>query len=74
MKNLIVLADNLHVLRDLPDGSVNLIYIDPPFNTGKAQKHTALQTVRDATATARFSRAALQDDQRRHARVHRRLR
>ncbi|HPM76025.1 MAG TPA: site-specific DNA-methyltransferase [bacterium] len=47
MKNLIVLADNLHVLRDLPDGSVNLIYIDPPFNTGKAQKHTALQTVRD---------------------------
>ncbi|HPQ68063.1 MAG TPA: site-specific DNA-methyltransferase [bacterium] len=47
MKNLIVLADNLSVLRDLPDGSVDLIYIDPPFNTGKAQKHTALQTVRD---------------------------
>ncbi len=47
MKNLIYLADNLSVLRDLPDGSVNLIYIDPPFNTGKAQKHTVLHTVRD---------------------------
>jgi site-specific DNA-methyltransferase (adenine-specific) len=33
----IVLGDNLDVLRELPDGLANLIYIDPPFNTGKRQ-------------------------------------
>lgn len=39
-------GDNLQVLNALPDGSVDLIYIDPPFNTGKAQKRTELSTVR----------------------------
>jgi site-specific DNA-methyltransferase (adenine-specific) len=33
----IYLADNLEVLRTLPSESVDLIYIDPPFNTGKVQ-------------------------------------
>lgn len=41
----IYLADNLSVLRDLPTGSVDLIYIDPPFNTGKIQQRTQLRTV-----------------------------
>jgi len=40
------LADNLDVLRMLPDESVDLIYIDPPFNTGKVQQRTQLKTVR----------------------------
>ena len=40
-------ADNLAVLRGLPDGCVDLIYIDPPFNTGKVQQRTRLATVRD---------------------------
>lgn len=31
-------GDNLPVLRSLPDGIANLIYIDPPFNTGGAQR------------------------------------
>lgn len=39
--------DNLDVLRRIPDGSVPLIYIDPPFNTGKIQSHTRLRTVHD---------------------------
>jgi site-specific DNA-methyltransferase (adenine-specific) len=40
-------GDNLEILRrHVPDGSVNLIYIDPPFNTGKAQSHTRIKTVR----------------------------
>jgi site-specific DNA-methyltransferase (adenine-specific) len=42
-----VLADNLQVLRALPDGCIDLIYIDPPFNTGKRQMLQRLQTVRD---------------------------
>ncbi|MEW6489922.1 MAG: DNA methyltransferase [Thermodesulfobacteriota bacterium] len=43
----IVLADNMEVLPTLPSASVDLIYIDPPFNTGKIQKRTQIQTIRD---------------------------
>jgi site-specific DNA-methyltransferase (adenine-specific) len=39
-------ADNLEVLRRLSSNSVDLIYIDPPFNTGKKQKRTRLRTSR----------------------------
>jgi len=41
------LADNLDVLRELPTGSVDLIYIDPPFNTGKRQERRRMQVVHD---------------------------
>ncbi|GMA90792.1 DNA-methyltransferase [Homoserinibacter gongjuensis] len=44
----IVLGDNLEVARALPDDSFRLIYLDPPFNTGRTQRHRAVQTVRDA--------------------------
>jgi len=40
-------GDNLPVLATLPDRSVDLIYIDPPFNTGKVQRRAQLATVRD---------------------------
>ena len=39
--------DNLTALRALPDASVELIYVDPPFNTGVTQKRTRIRTVRD---------------------------
>ncbi len=42
----IYLADNLDILRALPTESVDLIYIDPPFNTGKDQQRVQLKTVR----------------------------
>ena len=41
----IVFEDNLEALRTLPTGSVDLIYIDPPFNTGKTQRRTQLSTI-----------------------------
>lgn len=41
------LADNLDVLATIPESSVDLIYIDPPFNTGKRQSRTQIKTVRD---------------------------
>jgi site-specific DNA-methyltransferase (adenine-specific) len=44
----IALAENLDFLRALPDGFANLIYIDPPFNTGREQRRHSLRTVRDA--------------------------
>jgi site-specific DNA-methyltransferase (adenine-specific) len=43
----IVLGDNLDVLRALPDGLARLVYIDPPFNTGRERRRTQLRTVRD---------------------------
>ena len=46
--NHVYFGDNLEVLRTLPDGAADLIYIDPPFNTGSAQARTRIRTVRDA--------------------------
>lgn len=48
MPNQIYFSDNLTVLQSLPDESVNLIYIDPPFNTGKTQARTQIKTVHSA--------------------------
>ncbi len=45
--NKIYFGDNLPILRELPAGSIQLVYTDPPFNTGKTQKRTPLRTVRD---------------------------
>jgi site-specific DNA-methyltransferase (adenine-specific) len=42
----VVLGDNLAVLPRLPDACVQLIYIDPPFNTGAVQRRRTLRTVR----------------------------
>ena len=52
MKNLIYCGDNLPILRNMADESVNLIYIDPPFNTGKSQKRTQIK----ATVSSRGER------------------
>ena len=45
--NRIQLADNMAVLPTIEPGTANLIYIDPPFNTGKVQQRDRLRTVRD---------------------------
>ena len=42
----IMLADNLETLRGMPDGVADLIYIDPPFNTGRTQQRTRVWTRR----------------------------
>jgi site-specific DNA-methyltransferase (adenine-specific) len=46
----IVLADNLTVLASLPDDSIDLVYVDPPFNTCKRQTLRRLRTIRDEVA------------------------
>lgn len=43
----IVFGDNLEVLRSLADGLARLVYVDPPFNTGREQRRRRLRTVRD---------------------------
>lgn len=47
--NQVIFGDNLEVLGAIPDESVNLIYIDPPFNTGRVQKRQSLKTVRSTS-------------------------
>jgi site-specific DNA-methyltransferase (adenine-specific) len=42
----VLLGDNLEILKALPPESFELIYIDPPFNTGKVQRRQSLKTVR----------------------------
>jgi site-specific DNA-methyltransferase (adenine-specific) len=43
----IIMGDNLEILRNIAPESVQLIYIDPPFNTGKLQTRTQIRTVQD---------------------------
>jgi len=45
--NKVYLVDNLDILKALDDGYVDLIYIDPPFNTGKEQERTTIKTTRN---------------------------
>ena len=45
----VILGECLEVLGGYPDGAFRLIYIDPPFNSGRRQTRRALQTVADET-------------------------
>ena len=42
----VIHANNLEVLPILPDAAFTLIYLDPPFNTGRSQKRQSTTSVR----------------------------
>jgi site-specific DNA-methyltransferase (adenine-specific) len=46
MANRIYWGDNLTILKGMDSESVNLIYIDPPFNTGLERSLTQIKTAR----------------------------
>jgi site-specific DNA-methyltransferase (adenine-specific) len=46
IENTVYLGDNLPILKTIPDASVQLIYIDPPFNTGREQQRSKITTKR----------------------------
>jgi site-specific DNA-methyltransferase (adenine-specific) len=46
--DLVVRDDNLRFSQALPDDAFQLVYLDPPFNTGRAQRRTTTRSVRDA--------------------------
>lgn len=50
LPSILLCAENLSVLPRIEGDSIPLIYIDPPFNTGKVQTRTRIKTVRDAEA------------------------
>ncbi|CAB4892152.1 unannotated protein [freshwater metagenome] len=47
----VIQGDNLDILRTLPDESVELIYIDPPFNTGRTQARASTTSRRTEPGT-----------------------
>ena len=49
--SLVLQADNLSVMRGLPDQSFQLIYLDPPFNTGRQQKRQITRVRRSASGS-----------------------
>ncbi|WP_104117285.1 site-specific DNA-methyltransferase [Arthrobacter sp. B1805] len=44
--NLVVHAENAEYLASLPDAAFTMIYVDPPFNTGRAQRRQQTTMVR----------------------------
>ncbi len=50
-EDLVCEGDNKVILPNLPEGFFTVIYIDPPFNTGKAQRRETLKTTRSASGT-----------------------
>jgi site-specific DNA-methyltransferase (adenine-specific) len=49
--DLVIAGDNAQVLDRLPVGTFDLIYVDPPFNTGRAQSRRTTTAVADPNAT-----------------------
>ncbi len=46
--DLVIEGDNAAVLPLLPDGAFQIVYLDPPFNTGRTQARAPLRTARAA--------------------------
>jgi len=49
--DLVIYGDNLDAIAALPDGAFTLIYLDPPFNTGRSQARQSTTSVRSASGT-----------------------
>ncbi|NNN20056.1 MAG: site-specific DNA-methyltransferase, partial [Acidimicrobiaceae bacterium] len=49
--DLVIRAEAAAILDILPDQSIDLIYIDPPFNTGSVQRLSSIKTEQDTTST-----------------------
>ena len=47
----IIQGDNLQVLASLPDQSCQMVYLDPPFNTGRTQTKTRRTMTRSETGS-----------------------
>jgi site-specific DNA-methyltransferase (adenine-specific) len=50
-RDLVVHGDNSDVLARLPTGAFDLVYADPPFNTGHTRSHAAMRVVADEQGT-----------------------
>ena len=46
-----MLGDNLDVVAGLPDAAFTVVYLDPPFNTGRSQTRQSTTSVRSVTGS-----------------------
>jgi len=51
LEDLVVAGDNAEVLPQLPAGFFDLVYVDPPFNTGREQRLHSVRARRDERAS-----------------------
>ena len=52
--NQVIHADNLSALKSMPSESYRLIYIDPPFNTGRQQVRQTRKSIKSESGTGGF--------------------
>lgn len=52
--NKVIHSDNLPFLQSQPDETIDLIYIDPPFNTGKTQQRKRIKADKTDTGLVGF--------------------
>ena len=52
--NEVINGENLAALKSMPDQSFQLIYIDPPFNTGRSQVRTNRSSISSTTGNLGF--------------------
>lgn len=52
--NKIILSESLPFLKNLPNNSIDLIYADPPYNTGKTRKYIKTETIQSENGGAGF--------------------
>src|SRR5690606_29304008 len=50
-ENLLIHGNNLVATTKLPDDAFTLVYLDPPFNTGRSQKRQSTTSVRSETGS-----------------------
>lgn len=49
--NLVIRGDNLTAAATLPDGAFTVVYLDPPFNTGRSQTRQTTTSVRSESGS-----------------------
>jgi len=54
MKGQIYCGDNLSILKTLDGDSIDLIYVDPPYNTGKIQKRNIIKSIKTPDGSKGF--------------------
>jgi site-specific DNA-methyltransferase (adenine-specific) len=52
-RSRVIHADNLDILPTLPDGTFTVVYLDPPFNTGREQRRQSTTSVRTEGGSVR---------------------
>jgi site-specific DNA-methyltransferase (adenine-specific) len=49
--NRVILGESLEVVRELPDAAFTVVYLDPPFNTGRVQARQSTRSERSASGS-----------------------